>query len=277
VRAEGPLLASADSRFRTRYGRWALVAGGSEGLGAEFGRQLAARGLDVVLVAEAAEPLETHARALAAEYGVEARPVVVDLSQPDAADRLRDATRGLEVGLLVCNAASALLGPFLDQDVGAQLAMIDLNCRAPLLLVQAFVRPMVERGRGGIVLLSSMSAFQGAPLIAVYAATKAFDLVLGEALWDELRDHGVDVLALCPGATRTPGWRRSRPRDTGGLVRPMEVEPVVADALAALGRRPSAVAGRGNRIAAGILGRLLPRSAAVRTVGRAMRRTYPRG
>jgi short-subunit dehydrogenase len=135
---------------------------------------------------------------------------------------------------------------------------------------------MVQRGRGGIILMSSLSAFQGTALVATYAATKAFNLILGEALWEELRGSGVDVLVVCPGATRTPGWEQSRAR-TGGLLSPpvMEPGPVVGEALDALGRRPLVIAGRSNRLVGFFLNRLLPRRTAVGLMGRSMRRIYP--
>ena len=262
------------SDFQSKYGRWALVACASQGLGAEFARQLAARGLDLVLVAETSDPLEDLAGKLTATYGVEIRVCVLDLGDPGLLKDIRAATRGLEIGLLVYNAAHSLVGSFLDQSIEDKLKTLEVNCRGPLLLADEFGRVMAARGRGGVLLLSSLAGFQGTPLVAAYAATKAFNLVLGEALWDEWRDNVVDVLASCPGATRTPGWERSRPKRGRSVPPLMEVEPVVEQALAALGRRPSAIAGRANRLSAFALRHLLSRRSAVRTMGRAMRSQY---
>jgi short-subunit dehydrogenase len=265
-----------DAAFRAKYGPWALVAGGSLGLGAEFARQLAARGLDLVLVADDPESLERRAEAIRRDCGREVRTLELDLADRDMSERLRAVTRELEIGLLVYNAAYSSVGAFLDHDVADKLRAIDVNCRGPLLLADAYARPMAARGRGGVVLMSSLSAFQGCARVATYAATKAFNLVLGESLWEELREHGVDVLAFCPGATRTPGYEASKPRRLRRAGPPvMEVEPVVAEALAALGRGPSAIAGRSNRLAAWVMHRALSRRAAVAVMGRSMRALYP--
>jgi short-subunit dehydrogenase len=137
-----------------------------------------------------------------------------------------------------------------------------VNCRAPLLLVHALAPPMVARGRGGIVLMSSMSGNFGSAQLAVYAATKAFDLVLADALWFELREHGVDVLAVQPGSTRTPGWESSQ---TPEMRRPgphvMEPAAVVAEALDAIGRDPVVIPGDQNREGARLLAGLPRREA----------------
>jgi len=266
---------STDSGFRARYGPWALVAGGSLGLGAAYARQAAARGLNLVNVAEVADPLVGYSRALAAEYGVEVRPLVVDLACSDPLDALRGATQELEIGLLVYNAGRSFIGNFLDQPLEDKLAILDLNCRGALLLTHEYARGMAARRRGGIILMSSLSGLQGTPLVTTYAATKAFDAVLGEGLWEELRHCGVDVLSVIAGATRTPGYEQTKP-DRSGLLSPpiMEPDAVVAEAFAALGKVPSIVPGRSNRLIAAYMSRLLPRRRAVSNMGRAMRAQY---
>jgi len=261
--------------FCSRYGPWALVAGASEGLGAEFARQLAAKGLHIAPVARRRALLDRLAHELETEYGVEVRPLSIDLSRPDAASLLREETRDLEVGLVVYNAALSPIGPFLDRDLDEKLRTLDVNCRTPLILAHEFGKVMAERGRGGLLLMSSMSGLQGSPLIATYAATKAFGLVLGEGLWEEFRGRGVDVLAFCAGATRTPNYEASAPRKIPRLA-PAVMEPaaVAAEALASLGRTPSAIAGRGNRIGSLLMHRLLPRRVAVEIMGRTARSMY---
>lgn len=267
---------AAPADFRERYGRWALVAGGSEGIGAEFVRALAARGLDVLAVAERPDPLTDLCESVARAHAVEVRPVVLDLAREDLLEGLRTHTAGLEVGLLVCNAAVSSIGRFLDLSLDHLEATVAVNCRAPLLLAREYGEAMARRGRGGMILMSSLAGRQGTAMVTAYAASKAFDLVLGEGLHDELRERGVAVLALCAGATRTPGWQRT-PARLDGWIRPPVMEPadVVTEALAALGRRPSAVAGRANRWGAWLLTHVLGRRRAVALMGRQMRAQYP--
>lgn len=257
--------------FFARYGPWALVAGASEGLGAEYARQLAAHGLSLVLVARRAEALAALAAQLRAEHSVDVVAAAIDLADPALVEKVALAVGDREIGLVVYNAAASLIGRFLDHGLDETLRVVDVNCRGPIVLAHRFGGPMARRGRGGILLMSSIAASQGSAMIATYAATKAFNLVLAEGLWDELREHGVDVLACRPGATRTPAFEASKP---AGNWSPMEPAPVVAAALAALGHGASVVPGWFNRTAAFVMGRLLPRAVAVRTMGRATRKMY---
>ena len=246
------------------------------GLGAEYARQIAARGLNLVLVAWPADGLEELAQALESHYGIEARCIALDLGDRARTQDLAEATETLEIGLVVYNAAMSGVGPFLQQDLAGKLRSVDVNCCSPLILTHAFAGPMVQRGRGGIILMSSLSAFHGTALVATYAATKAFNLMLGETLWEELRGSGVDVLVVCPGATRTPGWKRSQARIQGFLATPvMEPTPVVTEALEALGRRPLVITGRANRLFGFFLNRLMSRRGAVGLLARSMHRMYP--
>ena len=259
------------SVFRDRYGPWALVAGASAGLGEAFARRLAGRGLHLVLLARRGDALEALGAELRRAHGVEVRAAPMDLARPDLAAAVERATAGVEVGLLVYNAAASAIGPFVERPLDDHLRVIDVNCRGPLTLAHLLGGPMARRGRGGIVLMTSLAASQGNPLLASYAASKAFNLVLAEGLWAELREQGVDVLACRAGATRTPGYEASRPRRSVPL---MEPDDVARRALAALGRGPSAVAGTLNRVAAFAFGRLLPKRASIGIMGRATRRLY---
>lgn len=260
--------------LRARYGPWALVAGASEGIGAAFARRLAADGLNVVLVARGADKLEALAGELRARVAV--RVVTADLGAPDAADVLGAATADLEIGLLVYNACHSVIGEVLALSAAERAATIDVNVRGPVALVARFAPPMVARGRGGIVLMSSLSGFQGTAMVGLYAATKAFDTVLGEALWEELRPKGVDVLVCAAGATRTPGFDRNTPADQRGRAFPMEAGPVADGALAALGGGPLYIPGRLNRLVHAVLSRL-PRRVAVRFLSRTTRAMYSGG
>lgn len=262
-----------DGTFRERYGPWAVVAGASEGLGAAFARHSARHGVNVLLVARRAEPLAALAQELV-PTGVEIRTLPLDLGAPDAAAELLRHAEGLDVGLLVCNAARSVIGPFLEQPLEAHLGELDVNCRTPLALVHGFGRRMVARRRGGIVLMSSLSAAQGSPRVAHYAATKAWSLVLGEGLWYELRSHGVDVIACAAGATDTPAYRASAPADAGMKGMVQSATAVVDETFARIGRQPSLVPGVANRVAGFILHRLLPRRVAVGIMGRTLDRMY---
>jgi short-subunit dehydrogenase len=263
--------------FRDRYGAWALVAGASEGLGAQFARQIAARGVNLVLLARRARELALLGDALAAEHGVSVRTLALDLADPDAVGTAKRETHELEIGLLVYNAALSCIGPFLDAPLAEHLAELDINCRGPLVFAHGFGRGMAERGRGGILLMSSLAGAQGAPGISHYAATKAYNTVLAEGLWGELRARGVDVLACCAGATLTPRYLANQKASGGGSLPAPEMDPaaVVAEALAALGRKPSMIPGTANRVAAVFMQRLLPRRLAVSIMGRSTRGMRP--
>lgn len=241
----------SEERFRAKYGPCALVAGAAVGLGVEYARQLAAKGLDLMLVDCDGAALERAATEIRARGDVAVRSAELDLGRADLIDALAPAIDGLEIGLLVYNAALGTVAPFLDLPPEHCARMLEVNCRGPMLLVHALAPGMIARGHGGIVLMSSMSGRIGSSQLTVYAGTKAFDLVFAEALWAELRDHGVDVLAVQPGSTRTPGWQSSqKPEDRGPGPHVMEPPDVVREALAALGREPALVVGQQNREAA---------------------------
>ena len=260
--------------FRSRYGPWALVAGGSDGLGAAFADDLAARGLDLVLVARRKEPLEQAAARLRRQHGVQVRAIALDLSDPGFLAALQRRTRGLEIGLLVCNAAAARTAPFLQVDPHDYQPLLDTNCRAPLFLVRWLGGVMAARGRGGIVVMTSMSGFQGSPYVTVYAATKAFLLNLAEGAGSELAPHGVEVLACAAGPIRTPNYLSSKEAGKGPKALEMEPRAVARAALEGLGRQTLVVPGALNRLALFFMGRLLPRAAAVGLIARSTRAMY---
>jgi len=248
--------------FREKYGPYALVAGAAVGLGAEYASQIAAQGLDLVLLDRDAEALRATADALQAAHAVTVHALTVDLARADLVDSIRPIVADVEIGLLVYNAALGTVAPFLELTPAHVDAMLAVNCRAPLRLVHALAPAMCARRRGGVIIMSSMSGSIGSAQLAVYAATKAFDLVFADALWAELRPHGVDVLAVQPGSTRTPGWLSSQPSGPGAVAMPaMEPGEVVREALAALGTQPHVVAGELNRQAAALFARMPRREA----------------
>ena len=253
---------SNDASFRSKYGPWAIVAGAAVGLGAEYSRQIAARGLSLVMIDREPGALAATADAIRGEHGVGVKTIEVDLARPDVGERVAAGVGDVEIGLLVYNAAIGTVAPFLETPAALEDAVIDVNCRGPLRLVHALVPAMVARGRGGVILMSSMSGNFGSAQLAVYAATKAFTLVFGDAIWAELRPHGVDVLTVQPGSTRTPGWLSSQPSDPGAEIMPaMEPADVVREALATLGVEHCLIPGDANRQGAELLAQLPRRQA----------------
>ena len=220
----------------SNYGPWGVVAGGSDGVGAAFAAGMAARGINVVLVARRVSVLEASADDIRARYGVEVRTVPLDLSAPGAVAELADATAGLEVGLFVYNAGGDdRSAAFLDKDLGTHLQLVGRNCVSVLEAAYRFGAPMVSRGRGAVVLVTSGAAWAGGATLAAYAATKAFDLILAESLWAEWRGRGVDVLGLVLGRTDTPSLRRvfdEKGEPYGELADPVDVAEAALDHLA---------------------------------------------
>jgi short-subunit dehydrogenase len=194
--------------FREKYGPWGLVVGASEGLGAAFAENCARRGLNVAIVARRATALDETARRLEAKYDVKTRTIVADAGRPEFGDVVLTAIRDLDIGLFIFNAAAEPGGRFLDIALADHLNNIQVNCVAPTILCHALGRRMADRSRGGIVLISSMGALQGIKQWVGYGAAKSYELLLGEGLWDEMRDHGVDALAYVVGATYTPTFQR---------------------------------------------------------------------
>lgn len=258
-------------RLATRYAGLALVAGASEGIGAAFASRLAQAGFDLLLVARRQQPLEALATELRDAYEADVETLSCDLAGSGAVDAVLAAVGGRDVGLLVYNAAASPIGPFLERSPDELETLVAVNVRTPTLLVRRLFggRPR-GGGTSGVVLVSSMAGWQGAPMIAGYAASKAYLRVLAEGLWDELRGDGVDVLAAVPGATGTPGYERQSGRRRGiGILSP---DLVARDALRALGRRPVSIPGALYRLSAFLMNRLAPRRLAIRAMGVAGRK-----
>jgi short-subunit dehydrogenase len=261
------------SSFKTKYGPWALITGASRGMGAEFARQCAARGLNLVLVATNASLLKTNADSLKKNYGVEAKTIALDLSREDILKEITSVTDSLEIGLLVNNAGLSKVGPFLNLPLDYLEKQLFVNARAGLVLAHHFGGKMAARRRGGIIFLSSGSAMCGTAFSANYAATKAYNLIIAETLWYELGRYDVDVLGFMAGATKTSGWDANHPKP-GRLVKVMDVRATVAEALNALGKRPSLIAGKTNRLGYFFMGKVMSRAGAIRTVSKNMDKMF---
>ncbi len=267
---------STDPAFRERYGPWALVTGAAQGLGEAFARQLAARGLNLLLNDKQEAKLTQTAAALRAEFGVETRPLACDLSQADCRARLCAAAQEIEIGLLVNNAAASRIQPFLDAPLEAHRQILSVNVQTPLELAHCLGQAMCARRRGGMIFVSSASAIAGTGWVASYAASKAFNWNLAESLWAELRPHGVDVLALVAGNMDTPAWRQSTPRPDEPVWPPVQPpETAAREALAALGKRPMLFApGWQNRLVFTLVQRFLPRRRLIDMLYDAMQKRY---
>ena len=218
----------------SRYGPWAVVTGGSEGVGSAIAHRLAADGVSLVLVARRPEPLAETASSVRA-LGVEVVEVALDLLAPNAAQQLLDATADREVGLLVLNAGANTYGhDFVTGELGRVREVLDLNVTRTLELLHAFGGPMRQRGRGGLLVIGSLAGYLGQPELATYSAAKAFTRVFCEGLWEELSPYDVHVLHLVLGVTRTPAMERAGLRfDLPGLVvaEPDEVARVALEQL----------------------------------------------
>ena len=231
-----------------KHGTYALVTGASSGIGEEFARQLAARGFSLVLVARRRSRLDALAAELRSAHNVDVRAIDLDLLRDDAVDVLVDKIRGLEVGLGILNAGIFTCGPFVENTLSAEIDVVRLNVVRPMQLAHRLGAEMAQRGRGGLILVSSTAGHQGVPFLANYAATKAYVLALGQALHYELARSHVDVTVLSPGTTRTEGVTNAEGIDFFRLPVPvMQPSSVVKAALAGLGRKAVVVPGIVNR------------------------------
>ena len=242
---------------KNTFGPWALVTGASSGIGKEFARQLAASGLNLILVARRLSLLEEIGRTLAADYNIDYRAVGLDLSQEGFLQQLEKATHDLEIGLVVSNAGAAHPGTFLSSDPAALHQTVRLSVLAHVDLAHHFGGEMATRRRGGIILLSGMGASQGVPYMANDSATRAYVLTLGETLNTELKKHHVHVTVLLPGPTQT-ALSDGVGFDANTSPLPMlTVEQTVSEGLTALSaNRPSHLSGVLYRV----MNRLVPRS-----------------
>ncbi len=235
--------------FAQKYGPWAVIAGASEGIGACLADELAKRGLNLVLIARNQPLLEEVAAGVRERHGVEVRPLVKDLTDPDVAEKVAAATEGYEVGLIVYNAgASDRTNEFLDNEYEYSLKQIQLDCISPVALVRQFGPAMRDRGRGGIVLVASLACVAGSATVTVYSAVKAFQHNFAEGLWAELRPHGVDVCCTPLGMTYTPALHRMGVEYDPQLH--MLSEDVAREITENIGNGPVHVVGENNRAVA---------------------------
>jgi short-subunit dehydrogenase len=236
--------------FSAKYGSWALVTGATSGIGEELTNQIAAKGLNLILVARKEAPLREKAAALSSQYGIETKYIPADLSSPEGLEKIKTGSAGLEVGLLVLVAGKEVNGAFEKNNLEEELQVVRLNVIATLTLTHHYSGQMVKRGKGGILLVASLSGHMPNPYFANYAGSKAYMLNFGASLFGELKPKGVDVTVLSPGLTSTP-----MSTDTGvdwGKT-PMSALPpevVAKTGLDALGHNMLAIPGMKNKVMA---------------------------
>lgn len=219
--------------FRDRYGPWAVIAGASEGTGACYARELAAMGINIVLVSRRQPALEALAEALKGEFGVDTRFVVQDLTADSAGLRIVEAAAGLDIGLYISNAGADNFARFFEDDADLAHQLVRMNITTLIDATHGFGRRFLERGRGGIVVMASGAGLGGQPNLALYSATKAFEINFAESLWAEYHERGIDVIAIAAPLMATPTLLRIVPAgfDLSGAYDPADI---THNALAAL-------------------------------------------
>jgi len=249
-----------------QYGPWALIAGGSEGIGASLARRFAAAGINLVLLARKPEPLQVLAEEIRASHRVDVRVASLDLTAPDVLETVRSLTDDIDIGMLVYNAGTdSLAKDFLDRSLRDAQRPILLNVIGQTLLCHHFGGRMRERRRGGIILIGSLLAYSGGGKRTTYAAAKAYSHTFAKGLWHELRPYNVDVLGLVASATRTPSYERlGLPVDQNGI-HASEPDLVADEGLAYLGKGPIWVVSEAAALAQHIYN--LPPAEAVALVG----------
>jgi len=259
---------------QTIFGPWAIVTGASSGIGEEFARQLAANGLNIVLIARREHLLNQLGENLAQQYGVDYRVIGLDLSSENFLEEIIDRTQDLDVGLVVSVAGTPLHGDFLGMELGQLLQGVDLKVVAHLSIAHYFGNRLAERGYGGLLLVSSIGGLQGVPHVASTSAAEAYVLSLGEALHVEFKKRGVNVTVLLPGPTDTPGITKLGASADNMPIKPMSTEQCVSEGLMALrANRATHIAGRMNRIMA----RAMSRSVGTKVMGSMMSRIFAEG
>jgi short-subunit dehydrogenase len=246
-------------KFKMKYGPYALVCGASEGLGAAYAEALAKRGLHLVLIARREDILEKTAKELKEKYPVEIICLPADLADYEKTKYLISSLE-VPVGLLVYNAAYCPIGLFEEMTEEQLARVIAVNVSGPLLLAKLFSERLIKNRGGGIILMSSLAGTQGSPKLAAYAASKAFNAILAEGLWQELRPHNIDVIASCAGAVLTPGYNQAQQARAPGT---LEAAKVAEKTLNRLGKGPIVVPGGINKAARFLLARVLPRKLAI--------------
>ncbi|NHJ06301.1 MAG: SDR family NAD(P)-dependent oxidoreductase [Candidatus Heimdallarchaeota archaeon] len=270
-------MSSISNNFIDEFGPWALIAGASEGIGAAFAREVAKKGLNVAIISRRKDVLEKLAEEINEEYQVQTKVIEQDLTSPKLLEELTSKTEDLNLGLVIFNAALSPIGLFHNTTIEVHQKVIDLNCRAPMILSYHFGNKMKERGKGGIILMSSLAGLQGNPIHTHYSATRAYNINLAEGLWDELKKDGIKVMVVLAGPTKTPNWKRSDPIEPIS-VKSIILEPkeVAKQALKAFRRikKPYFIPGGKNKLSSFFLQHFMTRKARIKLMSSVARKMY---
>jgi len=254
-------------------GKWALVTGGSSGIGVALAKQLAAGGTHLVLTARRRERLEELAGTLQQSHGIRTEVFTADLARPEAPQEIYDFTKqkGIEIELLINNAGFGQYGELTAVEPRRLLDMVQVNCAAVVHLTRLYLADMVTRRRGDVLILASTASFQAVPYISTYAATKAFDLLFAEGLAEEMKPYGIRVCALCPGSTQSEFHVVAGQEKFTGKYAQETAEKVARRGLQALAEGKSyVISGMGNYWGAQMQ-RLVPRRAVARIAAKMFR------
>jgi len=256
--------------YKEKYGPWALITGASSGIGVEFARQLAEKGLNLVLVARRKDRLDKLAAELNSKYQVNVKTIGVDLYSQNFLEQIRKVTDPLDIGLLASNTGKLYIGNYFDNSIEKDLQMIELNIKVPAILTHHFVNKMIVRKKGGVIYCASMLGYMGTPYASTYAGTKAHEIVKGEGLAYELKPKGIDVLVLNPGLTDT---EMTEIYDFSAMpMKLMKPAPVAKSAINALGKKVLVTPGFMNNMMNGMSKRMMSRAMNTKMFGGFMKK-----
>ena len=263
------------NNFRNKYGSWALVIGAAEGIGEAYTTVLAMQKINVIMVDKQVEKMENLSQRITNKFKVKTVQLAIDLRESDAVQNIFEVLKEYTCRLMIYNAASSLIKPFIDHSEKEIIDILDINATKQILLVHSFIKYLTGINEtGGIIMMSSLAGLIGMQLVSPYAATKAFTWNFAEALHYELMPKQIDVMACVAGATSTPSYLKTAPHY--GFIKPSVMEPmsVAQKSLRKLGKKAIFIPGLSNRLNYFILTRLLPRKIAGKFVNRAMLNMY---
>lgn len=244
--------------FKTKYGEWAVITGASSGIGKALGYEIAKKGLNLILVARGQANLEKVADDVQSKFKVSIKIVVADLTSQEGINEVISKTQQYDIGLLVLSAGMGNNGSFIKTNLNKELQVIELNIVSTLKLLHHFTKEMEIRKKGGVLLISSLTALMPSPYFSNYAATKSYIFGLATSLYGELKSKGLDISVLSPGVTDTPMSESTGIDWSKTPVKTMAPEDVAKETIQKFGKKLSIIPGKGNRIMAFIAKKILP-------------------